>query len=374
MASISANGSRGHHNFTLNVNETYVSGGAENYSTVSWSLVLTPIQGGWNWAISGINYSVTVDGTNWSGSIPSYDGYSTVTIASGSKNVGHDSDGGKYIGFDFSINDTVGASYTPGNASSSGGMNLTKIQRYFSKTPTITLTSKTERSYTFKWTTSETCDWIRYHIDGSSGWHDVFSGNATSGTFTVNNGDSLYGGGTGTVSINENTSHSVYAECRKKDSQLWSNSNTSSNKTYAYPYCNASPNFTIGNIVTIGLENPLKRSVTVKILSSSDVELASGTTSGTSISGFNDVSQIQNMYNSIPNATSGTYKVRVIYGSTSTKTRNNGNTYSVNTTTSKPTFNLFEYEDINPTTLALTGNNQTCVLGYSTIQATVSTS
>ena len=360
MANIEANGARGHHKFTLNVSETYVSGGAENYSTVSWSLVLSPIQTSWNWAISGINYSVTVDGTNWSGSIPSYDGYSTVTVASGSKNVTHDSDGGRYIGFDFSINDTVGASYTPGNASANGGMNLTKIQRYFSQTPKLELTSKTETSLSFKWTTSETCNWVRYHLDGSSSWVDVFNGSATTGTFTISN-------------LSAYSNHSVYAECRKQDSMLWSNSNTSTNRTYDYPYCSSSPNFVIGNSVTLSLYNPLSRSVTVKILSSSDTELASGTTSGTSISGFNSSSQAQNMYNSIPNNTSGTYKVKVTYGSVN-KTRNNGNTYSVNTTTSAPTFNLFEYADINSTTLALTGNNQTCVIGYSTIKATVSTS
>lgn len=39
-----------------------------------------------------------------------------------------------------------------------------------------------------------------------------------------------------------------------------------------------------------------------------------------------------------------------------------------------PTFSNFVFEDTNTTTLALTGNNQYCVLGYSNIKATVSTS
>ena len=36
------------------------------------------------------------------------------------------------------------------------------------------------------------------------------------------------------------------------------------------------------------------------------------------------------------------------------------------------TFNNFEFEDVNPTTLALTGNNQVCINGFSNIKATIS--
>ena len=38
-----------------------------------------------------------------------------------------------------------------------------------------------------------------------------------------------------------------------------------------------------------------------------------------------------------------------------------------------PIFSNFEFEDTNPTTLALTGDNQVCVNGYSNIKATIST-
>lgn len=36
-----------------------------------------------------------------------------------------------------------------------------------------------------------------------------------------------------------------------------------------------------------------------------------------------------------------------------------------------PVFNNFEFEDVNPTTLALTGNNQVCINGFSNIKATI---
>lgn len=129
MASISANGSRGHHSFTLNVWENGTNQ-ANNTSNVGWSLVLSPIQAGWDWYITGINWSVSINGVGYSGTIPSYDGRSTVTIASSSLDIAHDNDGNKAIGFSFSINDTRNLSYTPGSCSASGSMWLTHIDRW----------------------------------------------------------------------------------------------------------------------------------------------------------------------------------------------------------------------------------------------------
>lgn len=129
MASCSANGSRGHHKFTLNVNETGTNV-ANNTSTVSFSFVLSPVQSGWDWNISGVSYRVTINGTSYTGTIRSYNGSSTVTLRSGSLTVPHNNDGSKSISFSFSVTDSAGKTYTPGNASASGSMALTKIARY----------------------------------------------------------------------------------------------------------------------------------------------------------------------------------------------------------------------------------------------------
>lgn len=131
MASISANGSRGHHRFTLNVNETGTNT-SNNTSTVSFSFQLSAIQNGWGWNIktNPVSYRVTINGTNYNGTIVSYGGSGTVTLKSGSLTVGHNADGSKSINFSFSVTDNPNKSYTPGNASASGSMNLTKIARY----------------------------------------------------------------------------------------------------------------------------------------------------------------------------------------------------------------------------------------------------
>jgi len=128
MANCSANGSRGHHRFTLNVNETGTST-QNNTSIVSFSFVLTPIQTGWDWNIRGISYKIVINGVSYTGTIQSYNGSSTVTLKSGSLTIPHNADGTKSISFSFSVTDSAGKSYTPGNASSSGSLGLSRIPR-----------------------------------------------------------------------------------------------------------------------------------------------------------------------------------------------------------------------------------------------------
>lgn len=142
MASITANGSKGHHKFTLNVSESSYSV-ANNTSSVAYSFVLSPVQTSWNWELWGdkISYSITINGTNYSGTIPAYDGYATVTLKSGSLTVAHNSDGGKSISYSFSVTDSTGQSYTSGNASASGTLALTTIPR--ATTPTLSASSVT---------------------------------------------------------------------------------------------------------------------------------------------------------------------------------------------------------------------------------------
>ncbi len=129
MASITANGAKGHHKFTLTVTETATST-ANNTSTVSFSFKLSPIQTSWDWSgWSSIKYSIKINGTEYTGTIPSYDGSSTVTLKSGTQTVSHNANGTKSISYSFSVTDGAGKSYTPGNASASGKLELTDIPR-----------------------------------------------------------------------------------------------------------------------------------------------------------------------------------------------------------------------------------------------------
>ena len=127
---ISANGSRGHHKFTLSVTENNTSVN-NNTSYLSWKLVLAPIETSWNWNhqnTPAVSYSVTINGTTYSGTVMSYDGYSTVTVDSGTMTVAHNDDGSKSINYSFSVTST-NYNYLPGSASASGSMALTYIAR-----------------------------------------------------------------------------------------------------------------------------------------------------------------------------------------------------------------------------------------------------
>lgn len=116
---LSANGSKGHHKFVLNVFEE------EETNTIGYTFQLSPIQNGWDWSGwgSSISFSGSVGGNSFSGTIPNYDGSSTVTLKSGSGIV-VDTD---TLSISFDVVDNTGQSYTCGSASSSGSMTLTKI-------------------------------------------------------------------------------------------------------------------------------------------------------------------------------------------------------------------------------------------------------
>ena len=127
--SISADGSKKHHKFTLTINEDSTNI-ADNTSTISWSFVLSPIAKGYDWEnLGNIKYTVSINGKTYSGSIRNYNGTSTITIADGSDVCNHEADGAKIMSFGFSVTDGAKYSFTPGNASSNGTMTLTSIPR-----------------------------------------------------------------------------------------------------------------------------------------------------------------------------------------------------------------------------------------------------
>lgn len=127
---ITANGSKGHHVFTLIVNEDSTNI-ETNKSSGTYTFQISPIQTGWNWSGWGnnISYSGSIGGTTFSGTIPQYNGSSTITLSSGSFEIEHNTDGNKTIAISFSVTDNTGANYTCGNASASGEMTLTYIPR-----------------------------------------------------------------------------------------------------------------------------------------------------------------------------------------------------------------------------------------------------
>lgn len=127
---LTANGANGHHKFTLTITENSTSV-QSNTSAVAWSLVISPIVNSYDWISNQgkVKYSVVINGNTYSGIIATYDGVSTVTIKSSTLSCAHNADGSKMISCSFSITDSTGWSFAPGNASASGTMALTNIPR-----------------------------------------------------------------------------------------------------------------------------------------------------------------------------------------------------------------------------------------------------
>lgn len=130
MASCSANGSNGHHKITLNVSQQSQNI-TNNKSTVSFSVVLSPVQNGYDWIFQNsdpFTCTYTINGTSRTCTLRRYDGTSTVTLASGTQDVSHNSDGTKSISFSFSVT-SQSYTYLIGSCSASGSLTLTTIAR-----------------------------------------------------------------------------------------------------------------------------------------------------------------------------------------------------------------------------------------------------
>lgn len=321
------------------------NGSAKNSSTIKWTL---SAKGDSTYYSTGPT-KVVINGTtvyskervDWSvGKFPVAQG-----STSGELVVAHNTDGSKEITVKFST-----AIYGSTVKEYSDKWTLDSIPRY--GTSAQSLNSKTETSIKMNWSSDSTVDYLWYSKDNGSTWTGVNVTDGKTGTYTISG-------------LSANTTYKIKTRIRRKDSQLTTDSAVLSVTTYDYPYCTDSPNFVLGNEVTLKFYNPLKRAFKFYIIGNGkqiDVEYNCSTTSYKGVN--NPSSSVAYLYATIPNAKEGKYQVKVVYG-TSTKTRNNGNKYTINEKVCYPTFSTFTYKDTNATITALTGNNQAIVKGLS---------
>lgn len=349
MGTITAYGSKHSHEFKLTVNETSTST-ANNTSEISFSFTIYKASYSWsNW--KSITYSISINGTSYSGTIPSYSAGSTLTIRTGSQTVSHNSDGTKSINYSFSVNDGSGQSYTCGNASASGSMNLSTIPRYAKAS--ISLNSKTVNSVKLNYSADATIDGIWVSKNGGA-WE---SGYALTSPINVSG-------------LSPNTKYTLKIRVKRADSQLYSESNSIEVTTHQIATLSSVPNVNIGSAHTITWANPSGASTSLKLCKTDNsVIIDYGTVTGTSKAITPTASKI---YPLTPN--SNTYKARYILTTTANgKSYTNSKDFTFTVTNSNPTFNNFTYQDTNTTITALTGNNQILVNGYSNVKATIST-
>ena len=327
------------------------NGSAENSSTITWKLSAV---GDDTWYSTGPT-KVVINGTTvYSKDRVSWD-YGKFPVAQGSTSgtitVPHNADGTKKIAVKFST-----AIYTSTVSEYSDTWTLDSIPRY--GTCKQSYDDATETTIKMGWSSDSTVDYIWYSKDNGSNWTGVNVTDGESGTYTISG-------------LAANTTYKVKTRIRRKDSQLTTDSAALSVTTYDYPHCTNSPNFVLGDELTLSFYNPLGRSFVFYIIGNGtqiDVEYKC---SGTTYRGVNSTTtSVPYLYATIPNAKSGKYKVKVVYGS-STKTRDSGNTYTIKESACYPTFSKFTYADTNPQVTAITGSDQILVKKLSSVTVSI---
>lgn len=280
-------------------------------------------------------------------------GYGDLTLISGTETVQHNNDGTKSVDVSAVIDlDITFSGVYIHSIAGSDTLQLTTIPRY--ATVSQTLSAKTETTATIKWSSDKTIDYIWYSIDNGSTWTGINVSDGTSGSYTISG-------------LSAGTTYNIKTRVRNKASQLTTDSSALSVQTYFYPYANSMPDFTIGDTVTIGVYNPLGRTFTITVIGADNSELTAGSSySGTSVTGFKADSYVNFWYRSIPNAKSGTYKVKITYGSISTT--KTGGKYSVNLNDCAPVIGSASYRDTNNAVIAITEDDQKILRNLSTVR------
>lgn len=224
------------------------------------------------------------------------------------------------------------------------------VTTYQKTIPSISLSSKTETS--IKVTSGA-------NVEVSSTRYRIMKSGESYGSWQISN---IFSG------LTINTNYTIEVEKLGKASGEYGYA-TVSITTYNYPYCTSAPDFKIGNDVKLEFYNPLNRTFQIRMWSYESEEFVSDliSTNGTTYNGFSNIKD--RLYASIPSNTESKYNIDVYYGDN--KEVKTGGKYSINGN-ERPTFNNFTYEDINEKTLALTGDSQILVNGYSNLKATIS--
>lgn len=222
---------------------------------------------------------------------------------------------------------------------------------------TNSVQSRTETSITISWTSSETIDYIQYTLSVGS----------TVETRTYNTPDGKSGSFTAS-NLLPGSSYTIVARYRNKTTQEYTAGSTITASTYALPYPQTPPDFSIGNTVTFGIYNPLFRSVTIRMYVGA-TQIFSDTTTAQTYSWTPTASQITTLYTLIPESTTGSYQIRIIY-SGNTETANG--TYKGKASVLKAKVTTFTAIDTDATSVSVTGDSQVMVQTISVPQYTAS--
>ena len=288
------------------------------YATFDWS-------GGGAWYLGSSSFTVYHDGSTGAGGVTLYGNWHSGLSSSG------------IIPTDISVSEWVSFPTIPRYANVSCSLN-----------------SKTVNSVKVNYSVDATIDYIRGRVNGGS-WQDL-SGNPV--TFS---------------NLNPATAYTFQLQVRRKDSQLWSESNTISVTTHDIAKITSAPDYNIGTNAKIEFSNPSGSTTNAWVETSSGTLICTKRTGVTSPYTFTwSTADNNSHYAATPN--SNTMPVNFVIETTcNSKTYTHKVSKTATVTSANPTFSNFTYADVNSTTVALTGSNQKLIKGYSNVKTTIST-
>lgn len=207
-----------------------------NYTDIGWKTELIATNYGLISSSAKKNWSVTINGTNYSGTNSIAIGNNqTKTLASGTTRIYHNADGTKSFSYSFSQVFNMNFNGYIGTISGSGSATLDTIPRYANITK-FELSSGLE-TITVNWDADAYCDAVQYSLNNGS-WV------GTSGTsFSI----------TGRT---PNTTYNVKIRVRRQDSQLWTEISNKSITTKNIATITSAPNINFGDTAKVVMANP----------------------------------------------------------------------------------------------------------------------
>ena len=348
----------------LTITEITQTGGAENKTTVKWKLTVEGTPYSYLYAayatLGGrVLYDHHTGGaikTSWSAGD---------TIASGTETFNNNSDGSltlhAYVKqmFYYGNGDTSRWTNPSYYQDASTDMVCSTIPRY--ATPYQSLNETGDNYLKINWGADVSCDQLQYSINGGASWVNV-SGYPT---YTI-------------TGLSPNTTYNVATRVRRTDSGLWSNTSSMSVTTLKSPYMSALSDFNIGSSFSCSLYNPKGRTLTLYLYANNVADVIVRTTNVNGTYTFVPTENENNsLYNTIPNAKNGKFKVAVVcsdLGSTNWSNSSVGDkTYYTVENDCKPTATI-NAVDVNSDTIALTGSNTKVIKYFSNVQATLTAS
>ena len=178
---------------------------------------------------------------------------------------------------------------------------------------------KGEEFVSLRWTCEIAVDALWYSYDNGGSWISVEVYGGTSGTYIIDG-------------LKANARYNIVTRVRLRNTYEIVESNAVEVITYNYPYCIDTPNFRLGDPVTLKFYNPLGRTFAFYIIANGTQIDQSFTCSQESYTGLDDETTVSQLYGTIVGEMSGRYEVKVVYGESRIK-RDNGNTYNARVAT-----------------------------------------